>query len=72
MKNSIFIGKNRQVRFTAENSTPYQEKEALKVLEIDKVYDVEKIIEGNWFSYLMLKGVKGKFAIEMFVGIDSQ
>lgn len=71
MKNSIFIGKNRLVRFTGENSTPYQEKEAKKSLEVGKIYEVEKIIEGNWFSFIKLVGVKGQFAIEMFEGVDS-
>ena len=71
MKNSIFIGKDKLVKFTAENSTPFQEKEALKVLDVGKIYEVEKIIQGNWFSFLKLKGIKGEFAIEMFQGIPS-
>ena len=68
---SIFIGKDKIVKFTGENCTPYQEKEAKKVLEVGKHYEVDKIIEGNWFSYITLKGIKGQFAIEMFEGIES-
>jgi hypothetical protein len=71
MKNSIFVGKDKQVKFTGENSTPYQEKEAMKELEVGKIYEVDKIIEGRWFSFLKLKGIKGQFAIEMFEGIPS-
>jgi hypothetical protein len=63
--------RNDKVKFTGENSTPYQEREAKKVLEIGRVYEVERIIESNWFGFISLKGVKGQFAIEMFELIPS-
>lgn len=68
----VWLSKHKQVRFTGENSTPFQEREAKKVLEVGQVYDVEKIENGNWFSFILLKGIKGKFAIEMFEGVESQ
>ncbi len=64
--------RNDRVIFTGENSTPYQEREALKVLEVGRHYEIEKVVEGGWFSWLILKGVKGQFAIEMFKKADTK
>ena len=69
---SIFFAKTKLVKFTGQNSTPFQEKNALKVLEIGRVYEVDRIIEGNWFTHISLKGIKGQFAIEMFDGVDNE
>jgi endonuclease V-like protein UPF0215 family len=68
---SIWAFKNQRVRFTGENSTPFQENEAKKNLVVGQIYEVEKVIEGNWFSFLVLKGFdKKQFAIEMFEGLS--
>ena len=64
------MNKGDKVLFTGENSTPFQERDAKKVLEVGQVYTIERIVEGNWFSHLVLVGFNGKFAIEMFEMVD--
>lgn len=66
------MNRNDKVIFTGENSTPYQEGIAKKALVVDGVYEIEKVIEGGWFSWLVLKGVSGQFAIEMFKKLDTK
>ena len=57
---------NDYVIYTGTGATPYQERVANKALKIGEHYQIERIIEGNWFGFLVLKGIKGQFAIEMF------
>lgn len=66
---SIFDDKSKKAKFIGENSGMYQIKEASKVLEVGKVYDVDRVIKGSFYSYLVLKGFKQQFAIEMFDGV---
>lgn len=61
---------NDLVIFLGENSTPYQEQVAKKSLKVGEIYKIEKVVDGNWFSFLVLKGIRGQFAIEMFEKIE--
>lgn len=58
--------RGNKIIFTGENGSPFQEKEAKKLLEVGKVYEIDYIVKGNWFNYVSLKGVKGQFPTEMF------
>lgn len=61
--------KGDKVRFTGENVGVYTEKEALKILKVGQVYEVEAVISSSFFVYVKLKGFKEKFASAMFENV---
>lgn len=47
------------VRFTAEGGMEGQKKIALKILELNKMYEVESVMVSGWSTAFKLKGIDG-------------
>lgn len=58
--------KGDKVKFTGENGSNYDQIQALKVLNVGQEYTVDKVEIGNWYSYVRLQGVNGRFNTAMF------
>lgn len=68
---NIFDIKNGSlVRFLGKNGHDHELTEALELLEVGRVYEVESIDIGGWVSYLKLKDIATTFNSVMFEDVQ--